>query len=491
MRFRKAAGSAVPAGVASKSGRKIFSRPEINLTATLLTALALSAVFLAAVAPLPRAYAQTGPTYGVYTPPAGFQTSDAGEPSIGANWKTGSVFFQSSLQTMRVRFDDSVSPARATWADVSAPTTSIVTLDPILFTDSRTGRVFSSQLAGVTSLMAFSDDDGQTWLPSQGAGVPASVDHQTVGGGPFAAPLTRSGLPLLYPDAVYYCSQDVGYDASCAVSLDGGQTFGPAVRIYTLLDCEAGLHGHIKVAPDGTAYVPTKACGGQQAVVVSENNGLTWSVRKVPGSSGGDSDPSVGIGSDGTVYFAYSDGDGHARAAVSHDKGKTWANVRDLGASAGVVASVFPSAVAGDASRAAVFFLGSSSPGATATGGDPAAYGGAWYAYVATTYDGGNTWTTVNATAGDPVQRGPVCLGGTLGCQGNTRNLLDFNDLTVDKQGRVLAALADGCVTSACRAGVDRNNDGRLDGADNDGGAVATIIRQASGKGLFAQYDGQ
>jgi hypothetical protein len=444
---------------------------------------------LATAAPFAPAHAQTGSTYGVYTPPAGFQTSDAGEPSIGSNWKTGSVFFQSSLQTMRVRFDDSFTPARATWADVSAPTTSIVTLDPILFTDSRTGRVFSSQLAGVTSLMAYSDDDGQTWTPSQGAGLAASVDHQTVGGGPFAAPLTRNGLPLLYPNAVYYCSQDVGYDASCAVSLDGGLTFGPAVRIYTFLDCEAGLHGHVKVASDGTAYVPTRACGGQAAVVVSENNGLTWSVRKVPGSSAGDSDPSVGVGADGTVYFAYSDASGHARAAVSHDKGKTWVNARDLGASAGVVASVFPSAVAGDGARASVFFLGSSTAGATATGGDPAAYGGTWYAYIATTYDGGATWTTVNATPGDPVQRGPVCLAGTVGCSGNTRNLLDFNDLTVDKQGRVLAALSDGCVTAACRSGADVNNDGRLDGNDNDGGAVATIIRQSSGKGLFAQYD--
>ena len=432
------------------------------------------------------------PSYTVYTPPAGFQQFDAGEPSIGANWKTGSVFFQSSLQTMRVRFDDSVSPARATWVDVSAPTTSIVSLDPILYTDSRTGRVFSSQLAGVTSLTAFSDDDGATWTPSQGAGIPASVDHQTLGGGPFAAPLARDGsLPVLYQNAVYYCSQDVGYDASCAVSLDGGLTFGPAVRIYTELDCEAGLHGHVKVAPDGTAYVPTKACGGQQAAVVSENNGLTWSIRKVPGSRAGGSDPSIGIGSDGTVYFAYTNGDGHLLTTVSHDKGQTWGNARDLGAGLGIQSSVFPAAAAGDANRAAVFFLGSTQAGAGAIGGDPSTYDGVWYGYVATTYDGGNTWTVVNATAGDPVQRGPVCLGGTLGCQGNTRNLLDFNDLTVDKFGRVLAALADGCVTAQCRAGVDRNNDGHVDGNDNDGGAVATIIRQSSGKGLFAQYDSQ
>jgi hypothetical protein len=491
MRFSKAAGAAIPAVVVSKGTGKNFSRADLNLTLILFAILASAAVVLATVAPLTRAYAQTGPAYGVYTPPAGFQQFNAGEPSIGSNWKTGSVFFQSSLQTMRVKFDDSATPARATWDDVSAPTTSIVSLDPILYTDSRTGRVFSSQLAGATSLTAYSDDDGKTWTPSQGAGVAASVDHQTLGGGPFAAPLTRSGLPLVYPNAVYYCSQDVGYDASCAVSLDGGTTFGPAVRIYTFLDCEAGLHGHVKVAPDGTAYVPTKACGGQQAVVVSENNGLTWSIRKVPGSSAGETDPSVGLGADGTVYFAYSNGDGSARASVSHDRGKTWTNARDIGTGAGVVRSVFPSAVAGDANRASVFFLGTNTAGAGATGGEPAGFGGAWYAYVATTYDGGNTWTLVNATPGDPVQRGPVCLGGTLGCSGNTRNLLDFNDLTVDKTGRVLAALADGCVTDACRTGVDRNNDGRLDGNDNDGGAVATIIRQSSGKGLFAQYDGQ
>jgi hypothetical protein len=431
------------------------------------------------------------PAYGVYTPPTGFQQYDAGEPSVGVNWKTGSVFFQASLQTMRVKFNDATSPAAATWEDVSALTTSLTSLDPILYTDSRTGRVFSSQLAGVTSLTAFSDDDGATWTPSQGAGIPASVDHQTLGGGPFAAPLARDGSLPLYQNAVYYCSQDVGLDASCAVSLDGGLTFGPAVRIYTTLDCEAGLHGHVKVAPDGTAYVPTKACGGQQAVVASENNGLTWSVRKVPSTSAGASDPSVGVGADGTVYFAYVNGDGHAHAAVSRDRGKTWSNDRDLGYYQNLQSAVFPAAVAGDGNRASVFFLGTTKGGQGAFGGDPAGFDGTWYAYVATTYDGGNSWTTANATPNDPVQRGPVCLGGTLGCQGNTRNLLDFNDLQVDKSGRAVAALADGCVTQACRSGADRNGDGKLDGNDNDGGAVATIIRQAGGKGLFAQYDGQ
>jgi hypothetical protein len=283
----------------------------------------------------------------------------------------------SDLHTYRVSFDDSTSPAAATWEDKSAPN-NVTSLDPILFTDSTTGRTFASQLAGVTSLMSYSDDDGETWTPSQGAGVPASVDHQTVGGGPFAAPLTRDPSLPLYSHAVYYCSQDLGVDASCAVSLDGGQTFGPAVRIYTELDCEAGLHGHIKVAPDGTAYVPSKGCGGQQAVIVTENNGLTWDVRKIPGSTSGESDPSVGIGADGTVYFAYSNGDGHQRVAVSHDKGKTWpSNLdQDLGYYQGIQNSVFPEAVAGDSDRASVFFLGTSLPGRGAFQDDPSGFAG-------------------------------------------------------------------------------------------------------------------
>jgi hypothetical protein len=86
------------------------------------------------------------------------------------------------------------------------------------------------------------------------------------------------------------------------------------------------------------------------------------------------------------------------------------------------------------------------------------------------------------------VQRGVVCTNGTT-CPDGTRNLLDFNDLTVDKQGRVLAAYADGCTTGECIRGVDRNGDGRLDNTDNDKTDKATIIRQIGGKRLYAAFD--
>jgi hypothetical protein len=416
--------------------------------------------------PTPRPPAQgPAPSFQTFVPPAGMG-DEAGEPSIGANWRTGRVLFEAELQTLRVTFDDTVTPATATWEDVSAPT-SVTSLDPILFTDRVTGRTVVSQLSGTTSLSSYTDDDGDTWTANEGGGMTSGVDHQTVGGGPFASPLNiRTGNA--YPHAVYYCSQQL-YTAFCAMSPDGGLTYGPTVPLYTT-EC-GGIHGHVKVAPDGTVYVPNHNCGENQGVAVSENNGVTWTVHKVvdndPTTSVGDSvpsdwDPSVGIATDGTVYFGYKAG-GEAHVAVSHDRGATWINDTAVAPPGLVRNTAFPAVVAGDPDRAAFAFVGTDKPG-----GDPAAV---WYLYIAVTYDGGRSWATVNATPNDPVQRGSICSGG-LGCQGD-RNLLDFIDATVDKDGRVLVAYADGC-TGAC-----------VNAFPNSFTKKASIARQSAGPRLF------
>ena len=253
------------------------------------------------------AVAGPAPRFSVHPAPGGLGTG-AGEPTLGVNWSTGHVLFVAGLQTLRVAFDDAASPARSSWTSVSAVNTSLTTFDPILFTDgdassaARTNRTLVSQLLPTKlSLMSFTDDDGETWTPSQGSGINRGVDHQTVGGGPFAPGVPGRGPLTSYPNAVYYASQDVGL-AEIALSRDGGRTFDVAVPMWTLAQCN-GLHGHIKVAPDGTVYVPNKNCGGRQGVAVSTDNGLTWAIRTVPGSSGGETDPSVGVASDGTVYF--------------------------------------------------------------------------------------------------------------------------------------------------------------------------------------------
>jgi fibronectin type III domain protein len=449
--------------------------------------------------PTPPPSNEAAPRYQNYPAPPALGNS-AGEPTIGVNWDSGNAMFIASLQTLRIKWDDTASPAPATWEDVSATNTSVVTSDPILFTDSdagpnRTNRTFVSQLLGKTSLMSFTDDDGANWTAAMGSGINSGVDHQTIGGGPYAknpdGSLKGGAIQLpgpngqIYPNAIYYASQDVGL-AEIARSDNGGLTFGPAIPMWTLVQCD-GIHGHIKVAPDGTVYVPNKSCGGKQGVAVSTDNGLSWTISTIDGSTAGDTDPSVGIGADGTVYFGYADGDGHARVAVSHNRGGSWEHVQDVGASQGIQNTVFPAVIAGDADRAAFFFLGSTTAGANGRQTDTA-FPGTWYGYIATTYDGGVTWITANATPNDPVQRGVVCTNGTT-CPDGTRNLLDFNDLTVDKQGRVVAAYADGCVTAECIRGVDKNGDGKLDNADNDHTDKATIIRQLGGKRLISAYD--
>ena len=66
------------------------------------------------------------------------------------------------------------------------------------------------------------------------------------------------------------------------------------------------------------------------------------------------------------------------------------------------------------------------------------------------------TWTTVNATPNDPVQSmtGVWQQGGSH----DDRNLLDFNEITVDDRGRVLYGYSDGCVSPGCLAGTAGND---------------------------------
>jgi hypothetical protein len=390
-----------------------------------------------------------------------------------------------TLKTYRINnFNDQATPATATWTNVSGnqhiATSPRAAADPILFTDHQTGRTFAGQEEGLTpfATVEYTDDDGGLFVPTQGSGVVSGVDHETIGGGPLAPPLTRDpSLPAPYPNGVWYCAQALG-PANCALSLDGGLTYGPAILTWTT-EC-GGLHGHLKVAPnDGTVYLPNRGCGGRHGLAVSTDNGINWTIRTVPNTATGESDPSIGIATDGTIYYGFVDGDGHPKITVSHDKGATWdtwnsdrgtATFIDVGATFGIQNGAFADVVAGDPDRAAFAFHGTPTAGPF----QDASFNGVWDLYVAHTYDGGRTWTTVKATT-DPVQRGCIWLGGgTNPC----RNLLDFMDATIDAQGRVLVGFADGC-TGACATNP----------ANTTKSVWATIARQSNGLGVFSAFD--
>ena len=436
------------------------------------------------------------------------QATASGEPSIGVDWNpnvaalkhekvnTGGVaFFTAVNDQYRSNFDDCSSPAVNLWEDMNSP---IVTgLDPIGFVDHfitlplglsyppphTPGRVFALQLAAGSSTAAFSDNDGGSWVSFVAGGPPAGPDHETLGGGPFHAPLVTPPPPA-YPNATYYCSQFGVENASCSRSDDGGVTFGPGVPIFPPTLCAGGLHGHVKVSPQGTAYVPNSACAegtgpglGVVGVALSQNNGVSWTHQSVPGSTGS-ADPAVGIGQNNvgkpagqtsnTLYLGWVSADGHAHAAHSPDEGVTWQDDIDVSSILGVEKTVFAAMVAGDDNRAAFAFLGTV----------PAFYPAkqVWHLYIAHTYDGGKSWILTDQTPNDPVQVGNICLLGT-GCSGG-RNLLDFMGIDVDAEGRVLVGYADGCVNCA--------NDQNTTQSTASKGVIA---RQSGGRRLFQQFD--
>ena len=295
--------------------------------------------------------------------------------------------------------------------------------------------------------------------------------------------MSALGTPVNHGHAVYYCAQTYPVGAAaCQRSDFYGDSYGPSVLPYTgnAGSLCGGIHGHVHVGPDGTVYLPVRDCSGNAGLAVSTDGGTTWTQHAVPNSpvQTHGSDPSIAIGANNTLYIFYITGnpdntEGHMHVQVSTDHGATWSKDTDLGISHGVINSAFPEAVAGDDNRAACGFLGTDRPGFY----EGQTFTGYWYLFIATTYDGGNTWNVVNATPNDPVQgKGGIWQGGGSGIL--NRNLLDFNEVTMDEKGRVLFGYSDGCV-GTCVGNPDNNTFG----------ALMRVARQIGGHTLLSAYD--
>jgi len=403
----------------------------------------------------------------------------AGEPSLGTDWKTGAALYQASNSTYKLTFDNTAATPAVSWSDVSSPF-SLFNVDPILATNSATGTTIAGGDDGPCAVMSITHDDGASWLPT--VPCPMTADHPTVGIGTPSA-----GSPTLGNEIGYFCQQTTVDE--CSHSIDGGTTWSPGVTDPNLT-C-LSLHGHVKIGPDGTAYVPSANCidaAGNLAVgaFTSSDNGFTWSGFAIPNAPTPPDgfDPSIGVDKGNRVYESWSakqaNGDYHPVISWSDDHGASWAPQVDLANTVpgGLGAATFEAVVAGDAGggtstgRAAVAYLATPDP---TNGKDPFASGyvGTWYLYVSYTYDSGATWQTVKATP-DPVQIGEIDAGGTT--TGGQRNLLDFMDASLTKDGRVVVGYADGCINS-CNS-VAQSQD-----------AWATVAYQSAGQGLFSASD--
>ena len=161
----------------------------------------------------------------------------------------------------------------------------------------------------------------------------------------------------------------------------------PAVPIYNLTQC-VGIHGHVKVAPDGTAYVPNKNCGGSQ--------GRRGQPRQRPDLDGEDrARQRVGeLGPLGRhrrrrhrLLRLHRTATATPISRSRTTRGDTWTDIQDVGTPFGLQNIAFPAVVAGDPDRAAFAFLGTATGGDL--GGEDPTFPAVWHLYVAHTYDGG------------------------------------------------------------------------------------------------------
>ena len=426
-----------------------------------------------------------------------FQFSDVGEtgkePSIGIT-STGCIFFIAMEKVMRScdygeSWEESQDPV------MCSPTTS----DPYGWVDPITDRIFGVQMIGLeTSWICWSDDDGETWLGNpHDSGTTPLNDHIKLASGPW----TSSGYGALgqvtssfYETAVYYCYNKLA-GIFCFTSVDGGATFELGGQIIGLATTNGGLHGAISTAPDGTVYVTPRVA--TPTVIVSKDNGFSWFERNM-GEDVGTPNPrknsEVSTDTASNAYHVWTGTDEGVYMSRSTDSGETWEQESIRISPANVISSVFPQTDAGDPGRIAITYLGSENTellNESDIDGNPW-NGNAHYAPNNATYhlyityslnalDDEPIFHTYRVTD-DPVQVGSICLnsGDCRDIGGSNRNLLDFNDLHIDREGRVYVAFADGC-TGDC---ATNENATAADSRDGRG----SVYYLASGPSLLEEF---
>ncbi|MFN2588180.1 MAG: sialidase family protein [Actinomycetota bacterium] len=381
-------------------------------------------------------------------------TLDAGEPTI-AHSQDGSVFFVGAdIDTVGGR-PNQVDVARSddrggTWTNVSPKigpeNAHPITLDPYIWMDKDTGRLFTIDLTVACSLLSFTDDEGASWVTNPLAcGRPVN-DHQTLFGGP---PATSS--PVAYENVLYYCWNDVA-TSSCSKSINGGLSFqptgSPAFR-GVMVDDEGnrrvcgGLHGHGIVSPkDGTVFLPREYCG-KPFVAISHDEGVNWEQVQVSRLDAPDgADPSVDVDAAGNVYYTWIGPDYNLWLTISRNNGKTWGKPMMV-AAPGVNEANLPAIDVGRPGKIAISYMGSeNSPGTPREDG-------ADYSRV--------TWNGYITMSANVLAKNPVFYSGALNSRkdpltrgrcgpGRCGRVFDFIDVEISPDGTPWGSFVDACI---------------------------------------------
>jgi len=345
-----------------------------------------------------------------------------------------------------------------TWKNVS-PLGAVTSLDPLVYGDQRTGRIFSVNFFGdaqpIGATVSHTDDAGAHWVTSVLGGV--GFDGESIGAGP---PVTSKTIG--YPDLVYYCTGTTPASSPplttpiCSKSLDGGLTFVPTGKMPWPLtgpdDVFGPWAGNPVVGPDGTLYLP-KRFAGQPEIAVSFNEGRTWIRRRVASNGSAGAATRVAVDGAGNVYYTWSSAARQPFVAYSRDRGLTWSRPMNV-APPGVVEADLPRVAAFAPGKISVAYVGSTNAPGNAPYYDycdvllsqctEGRYGGVrWNGYIAEIDDLFAADPTVRtATVNDPAR--PLFVGG-CSADGACMANLDFIDVHFDAAGTPWAAFVDDC----------------------------------------------
>ena len=368
------------------------------------------------------------------------------EPSLGVDSK-GRIFYQARHAQLEPQVIRSTNEGH-TWEIVSpnigGVPTHPISLDPVLYLDKDTDRVFTNNIPPDITCqpISFTDDAGETWTNT---GVCGHFDHQNI----FTGPPPKGGdQPIGYPNVVYYCAINLvmlsgtSTATTCGRSLDGGLTWLPTGEpaYLTPLGAEQGglpwcdgAVGHGFVGDDGTVYLPRGWCG-QPFLSFSKDEGLTWDQVQVADNGANGHEAGIAADTKGNLYYTWIGGDDLPYLAISRDGGESWGKPLMIGPP-GIKRSSLPAIDIGDDGKIAMTYVGSTSPGKKKTW--------TWNGYITMTTD---------ALAADPVfytgsmnsESDPLHRGG--GC-GDTRchSLGDFFDVVIGPDGTPWVSFVDAC----------------------------------------------
>jgi hypothetical protein len=442
---------------------------------------------------LPAAF---GSGFRVVSVATGFQ---GGEPNIGITSK-GNVYTDVFLPA---NVPDRTLAGAATygavvgstdggksWTVKADVTHDPITLDPMLWVDQKTDRIFSNQLNVACAWLSYSDSEGSTWTDSPAScGAPA-IDHQKFATGPYSAasPFAPAAGNPVYPNVATFCYNKL-QGTFCAVSFDGGIHFvldnlvdlaPTSSAVATDRQC-GGINGHQKFGPDGTIYVPYGLNCGQAFVATSTDSGVTWIPHRL-GAPQQEIDPAVTITPDGMAYYMGRSDDQSLYLFRSKDHFATHEGPFRI-TPPDVNGTVFAGLTSGSDGRIAFAYLGHKAnlahPGKVRDPDDRSHIRAAtrWYLYVGMSLDAeaANPYFLINQATpdSDPVQVGCVQENGC-----GQRNMLDFIDMQTGPDGRFWIAYTDGCTSDGCKAPDAKP----ISSADS----MITVARLEEGPSLYA-----